>query len=236
MRYLFLFLVLLNLAYWGWQQTVAPPEPLPPARVVADVPPLLLLGERETGVVPPAEPEAVEIAGDETREVSDDTEPAQRRCFTVGPLRTAESADSLAAAIGAEGFDVSLREREEEEIAGYWVYLAPYESRKAALAVARELADKGIKDYYVVPNGDYTNAVSLGLFSEPQRADRRTRRIADLGYEALTSVRYRTRTLFWLDYDEEGEAALPAQIWEHATTDAESIQRIARDCDEIAGG
>ena len=233
MRYLFLFLVLLNLAYWAWQHSVAQPEPLPPARVLADVPPLLLLSERDTGVTPAAE--AMPTADEPASEAVAETEPPLRRCFTLGPLRSSESAESLADAIEGAGFAVSLREREEEEIAGYWVYLAPYESRKAALAVARELAKKGIKDYYVVPNGDYENAVSLGLFSEPQRADRRTRRIADLGYEALTSVRYRTRTLYWLDYDEEGEAVLAAQIWEHATTDAESIQRIARDCDEIAG-
>ena len=39
----------------------------------------------------------------------------------------------------------------------------------------------------------------------------------------------------YVDYDESGERVLPAQIWEHAATDAESIQRIARECAEIAG-
>ncbi|HDP90130.1 MAG TPA: SPOR domain-containing protein [Thioalkalivibrio sp.] len=227
MRYLFLLLVLLNLGYWGWQQTLSPPPPAAPARVPADVAPLLLLSERETGVTPLA---VAPAAGPANESPAAEPVPDALRCYTLGPLRSPESAQALAALIEAEGVPVSMREREEEEIAGYWVYLPAFDSRRAAMAVARELADKGVKDYYVVPNGDYVNAVSLGLFSEPQRADRRTRQIAALGYDAITSVRYRTRTLYWLDYDERGERRVPAQIWEHATTDTESVQRISRDC------
>jgi len=228
MRYLFVLLVLLNLAYWGWQHTFPRAETAPPARVLADVEPLLLLSERESGAVAEAKTPVEPV----TESPAESPMETARRCYTLGPLRSEESALALAALIEAEGVAVGTREREEEEIAGYWVYLPQFESRRAALAVTRELADKGVKDYYVVPNGDYVNAVSLGLFSEPQRADRRTRQIAALGYEALTSVRYRTRKLYWLDYDEQGENRVPAQIWEHATTDTESLQRIARDCDQ----
>ena len=236
MRYLFFLLILANLGYWGWHQAVAQPKPLPPTRVIADVPPLLMLSEREAGELmpePETQPDIVAVADDA---ITPGEGGADRRCFTIGPYRTSELANAVLLAIREEqGFPVTLREREEEEIAGYWVYLEPYPTRKAALAVARELAQKGIKDYYVVPSGESVNAVSLGLFSEPQRADRRTRQIAELGYEALTTVRYRTRTLYWLDYDEVGEAALAPDVWSGAAGDADAVQRISRECGEIAG-
>lgn len=225
MRMLFLALLILNLAYFGWHY-YAPPEPPPePARIVAGIPPLELLKE------PAEEQQQAAIPESDTDDpVPDEAPPAPERiCYTLGPYKDADKAEAVEQAISEAGYAVSSRSIEQREVSGYWVYLPPQASRKEALALARKLAKKGVKDYYVVPDGENANAVSLGLFSEAPRAERRTQRIAALGYQAQTAVRYRTRTLHWLDYDEWQGEPLPAGIW-RAEQEGETVQRIMREC------
>ena len=129
------------------------------------------------------------------------------------------------------GFLVTRRVLEQEEVAGYWVHLAPYSSRKQALAAARDLAEKGLKDYYVVGEGENSNAVSLGLFSEKFRAERRMEYVRSLGYAPELTPRYRTRQVFWLDYDEVGDQSLTESLWHpEGVADETALQRLVRNC------
>lgn len=225
MRILFFLLIVLNAVYFVWNYLVPVPPPTPPAREFQGVAPLALLNERESGASAPDG-----VSSDGQTQGSPDVVSATRTCYTLGPLASVDRANTLSERISALGYAVTQRSIEQEEVSGYWVYLPPLASRSKALALAKEMAKKGVKDYYVVPNGENENAISLGLFSEAHRAERRTERIAELGYEASTTVRYRTRTLFWLDYDEAGAAPLSRDVWESDGEEGASIQRLARRC------
>lgn len=201
MRLLVLILVVLNGAYFAWWHFQSPAPVVPSTPRATDTPSLTLLSER-----PPT-------AG------------------TAGPVADAARAEALVRSIEDAGFLVTRRVLEQEEVAGYWVHLAPYSSRKQALAAARDLAEKGLKDYYVVGEGENSNAVSLGLFSEKFRAERRMEYVRSLGYAPELTPRYRTRQVFWLDYDEVGDQSLTESLWHpEGVADETALQRLVRNC------
>lgn len=231
MRLLAVALLALNAVAFGWQVYRVEPEPAPPRLQDPGVASLTLLAEVEAP--PPgltSESDAEAVSSPESSEPVDDTPAAgepEWLCFTLGPFLEPERAATLAEQIRERGLPASERPLEQREVSSYWVYLAPQPSRAEALSVARQLAQRGVKDYYVVTSGESRNAVSLGLFSEQARAERRARDIRKLGFSPELEVRYRTKTLIWVDYDEIRGEPLPPELW---ADDSGSVQQLARSC------
>lgn len=229
MRVLVAILVLINIGYWAWRSYQSDVPETVSVESDTGIPKLTLLSER-----------GQELAGSEegSEALPSPTPPpppvSAIRCYTLGPLSGEKNAKAVESAVVDAGFPASLRSYDQQEVSGYWVYLEPADSRRKALALAKELAQKGIKDYYVVGDGEFENAVSLGLFSEKARAERRAEYIRSLGYDPQSSVRYRTRTLYWLDYQEEGDSELRADIWTQVATDADNLQRLDRACEAVS--
>jgi hypothetical protein len=64
-----------------------------------------------------------------------------------------------------------LSQRRLDEVAGFWVYIAPLASRQAAVQKAGELKRLGVEDYFVVPDDPkWRNAISLGIFKTEEAA------------------------------------------------------------------
>lgn len=228
MRYLVLLLLVLNLAYFAWGALK------PESEMVTQLPPLpqgvtelTLLSEREPVALSLVSKTENQNPGSEA--ASEQAEPVLL-CYTLGPLTSEKSRDTLITRLQDLDVNVESRSLEQRETIGYWVFLPPLENRKAALAIAEELAKKGIKDYYVVTDDEYRHAVSLGLFSEKARADRRMAHIRTLGYKPQKIVRYRDRTYYWLDYQLNGEEAVPDAVWKDLSSGKEKIQKLDRSC------
>ena len=67
-----------------------------------------------------------------------------------------------------------LTQRRQEEVAGFWVYIAPLPSRQAATQKAGELKRLGVDDYFVVPDDPkWRNSISLGVFKTEDAAKAR---------------------------------------------------------------
>jgi hypothetical protein len=62
-----------------------------------------------------------------------------------------------------------------------WVIFPPLPSHPAALAKLAELAAAGITDAFVVKDGTWVNALSLGLYANEEAARRRVRELEDKG-------------------------------------------------------
>lgn len=129
-------------------------------------------------------------------------------CYTIGPLpgpvQQQRARDRLAPFAGR----LRSRQTRADRDRGWWVYL-PTASRDAALELARELAGRGVEDYYVVVDGDDENAVSLGLFQDRGNARQRLARIRGLGYDAQMGVRREDIPQYWVDYRIDPEARSP---------------------------
>src|SRR5690606_12837132 len=72
-------------------------------------------------------------------------------------------------------------------------------SREQALATARQLAARGVRDYYVVTAGEQENTVSLGLFRELANAEKRRDDLQAQGFRAQLEPRTEQASQWWID-------------------------------------
>ncbi|MCH6572429.1 MAG: SPOR domain-containing protein [Proteobacteria bacterium] len=120
-------------------------------------------------------------------------------CRSIGPFSKADDAEEAARTL--QGLDFSVRRRSEpgQLFVGYWVNIAAAEDRAAAEVITDALRADGVTDFYIVPSGDDQNAISLGVFSELGRAQRRLQQLSDRGFGAQVNQRYRDGEVSWLD-------------------------------------
>ena len=210
MRILFLFLLLLNLLFAAWQY-------YSPEKIVVQTPPvsdrlerLVLLKEVDRLVE--KEHEVIEQVGDNVVDIA----VQNKVCFTLGPYTDKDVVTQIESQIGAEVFDFVVREREEQELHRYWVYLPGYKDRNSARKGSKLLAKKNIKDYYIIQKGDKKNSISLGHFKEKPNADERVKELGKLGFEPEIEVIYRAYQLYWLDYSlKDDRAEIESKIQEY---------------------
>ncbi len=63
----------------------------------------------------------------------------------------------------------------------HWVIFPPLPSPQSATAKLDELAAAGVQDAFVVKDGAWRNAISLGLYADDEAARRRVREVEDKG-------------------------------------------------------
>lgn len=152
---------------------------------------------------PPAKP-ATKAGAGETLLAPAETAPTSPRrsyrCLALGPF--ANQVDLRAARTAIAPRTVRSRQRQEQtsESHGWRVFLPALATREQALAQARRLDAKGIKDYFVVTaQGDLQNSVALGLFHDPANARKRRDEVIAAGFPARMSERTETTPVWWLD-------------------------------------
>lgn len=76
-----------------------------------------------------------------------------------------------------------------------WVYIPPQPDQDTAKSKAKQLAELGVDDYFVVNNGGkWQNAISLGVYSSKEAADRRLEELRNKGVRSAV-VRDKDDTL-----------------------------------------
>lgn len=188
MRALVLILILLNLGflYWHTQHAVPSARSAVPDTEIPGQPGvarLVLLAERER----------------ETNGQTAVSAVPERRCETIGPLPDHAGAEAQRSRLEAQGASVSVRTVSQEVVSSYWVFLPALGSREEARRLAGMLTDRGVRDLYVINEGEHRHGVSLGLFSEHERARRRVEELEVLGHVPRIEARFRTQTVYWLD-------------------------------------
>lgn len=189
LRSLVVLLACMNLsvaAWWWWHEA---PEVAAPPPVEQGVGGLVLLGEAEPG---PA-PDAAELAG------IPQPMPERPVCLSLGPFETPAELRAAINALTPVVARLQFREVQATAVRGYRVYLPAAGSREEALAAARQLAARGLRDYYVVTAGDQQNTVSLGQFNELANAERRREEISAMGFQPRLEPRTEQATQWWVD-------------------------------------
>lgn len=230
-RSIFFALLLANIVYFGWNYADPPrPQNVVLKKIPLQAKVLRLLSER-TQARAPAEALDPEQPSDMVSEAqAPPPEPANKRCYSLGPFDGRPAAELWAQRIEVTGFPVAVRAIDERQRSTFWVYIAPVKDHQTALRIGRKLANKGIKDYFVVTDDDNPNAVSLGLFSRQEGAQRRLAQIRSLGFEPKIDVKHEEKTSYWLDYDETKGDPLPDLLWQSIAAENKTIQRIPREC------
>ena len=234
MKWLFVLLVLGNLAFWGYTRLDVPPAPTDwkahqiNATKIALAPvlpaPAATPGKDAT---PPADAKASDAAAkpedakpadkpaegaDARKDVpvekpaaeekpakgkdSKETKPADKpalACFEwrgVLPDDLPNVRKKLSALKLGGDVHVQLPDVDRSKVR-YWVYITPRSSQADAQRKADELKTLGVADYFVVNDGSkWQNAISLGLFSSKDAADRR---LADLKEQGVRSAQVNER-------------------------------------------
>ena len=192
MRLAFALLLFANIAWYGWTHWVATPDE-PPATAAA-------------------------AAGQWSR--SSRARPRRRRrrshrcaspnhCLSLGPFT--DLTDAARASTLLRENELEPRQRAGEGVVwkGFWVTLEGVPDRAAANAIIERLRRAGVADAYAMPAEGRDVTISLGLFSERQRALRRLDDAKAVGLAPRIVDRERTGTVYWIDVDVVPPAELP---------------------------
>jgi len=242
-RYLAFFLVLANLAYFGWYQYSPGQKPaeILPVPVPPGINQLVLLSERAVAETPA-----------ETREVvvvKKPAEPVEQRAAVTMQTETKDYTEQ----VSGSGAVTQDREVEPEPVSvapeRVCQTVGPLLNTDDVTSISEKLSPHGfqlnVRDgkvrepagYWVympaMPAGkarsivadldaqgmkDYfigrKNHISLGIFSTEKKARKRLNRVKELGYDAELGQRYRSRAVYWLDVGDGELPLLDSQIWE----------------------
>lgn len=122
------------------------------------------------------------------------------RCLAVGPFTTQVDLRTTRTALASRTVRSRQRQEQTTESHGWRVFLPAQDTRELALAQAKRLEAKGIKDYFVVSaQGELQNSVALGLFHDPANARKRRDEVIAAGFPARMSERTETTPVWWLD-------------------------------------
>jgi hypothetical protein len=124
-----------------------------------------------------------------------------KRCISVGPFRDVSETAHAASILRGGGYDPRQRVAEGEVWAGVWVYLPLPSLRAAAEQILTKLKSNGIDDALEMPGPNDGAVISLGLFSEPKRAQARISQAQALGFNPGIADRKRTGNVYWIDID-----------------------------------
>lgn len=215
LRSIVVLLVCLNLGVGLWWLMRSDPESVPPPALETGTGSLVLLGEAE--LPPPSD--AAEVGGVPV------PLPDTPACHSLGPFATPAELRVAMNALTPHVGRIQFREVPATQLRGYRVYLPAADSREAALATARQLAARGVRDYYVVTAGAQENTVSLGLFRDLANAEKRRDELSTQGFQAVLEPRTEDAAQWWIDY-----AAEPGFDWRALLPDRSDIGARPVDC------
>jgi hypothetical protein len=124
-----------------------------------------------------------------------------KRCISVGPFRDVSEAAHAASTLRGGGYDPRQRVADGEVWAGVWVYLPLPAARQLADQTLAKLKAGGIDDALEMPGPNEGSVISLGLYSEPKRAQARVAQAQALGFNPGIADRKRTGNVYWIDID-----------------------------------
>lgn len=210
MRVVVIVLVAVNflyLAWAGWIDSPAP-TPAPPPKSGDPLPQLVLLSEHlpRTGnasSIAPSSGEAIPASASLTQPVTAGTPPPapSERCVSVGPFTDLAKAARGAALLRDRGFEPKQRAEQGEQWEGYWVSVGGLRSPADETKLMKALDRAGIRDAHVMPEEGGEKRISVGLFSERDRAEKRAQAVKKLGFTAEIAERTQPAAVYWIDMD-----------------------------------
>ena len=214
MRALLVILVLANAGFAAWALLVDRPVESPAARDIGRLKRLMLVAEVPAGKAsahpPPAPAAPVASAASSTPGASApmasspaagaaQAPQAEGACVTVGPFEEQSRAVDAVTQLRGRGLVPRQRTENVEDLVEYWVYLGGFATDAAEQRTLRQLHARGLSDAAVMPGTEHGRRLSLGLFSEHARAERRARDARALGVVPQIEEQRHTRASYWVD-------------------------------------
>lgn len=199
-------LIGLNVLYLAWAGWIDTPAPAPPPPASTDpLPRMALVSESVSSAATAsiASPTSADASSSASLSQPVSTVPASDadRCVSVGPFNDLAQAARGAALLRERGFNPKQRAEQGDLWAGYWVSVGGLGSPAEETQLMKALDRAGIRDARVMPDEPGGRRVSVGLFSERERAEKRAQAVKKLGFSADISERKQPGTVYWVDMD-----------------------------------
>jgi hypothetical protein len=206
-------LVLANVCYFLWEhgiaktpETVVAPAPTGTLKLASESPEAVrtessssAAGSSAAGT--PTAPAKPEVQDGAREGANSGLLTNVKRCISVGPFRDVSEAAHAASTLRGGGYDPRQRVADGEVWAGVWVYLPLPTVRSVADQTLAKLKAGGIDDALEMPGPNEGSVISLGLYSEPKRAQARVAQAQALGFNPGIADRKRTGNVYWIDID-----------------------------------
>lgn len=186
MRFAFFALLAVNAAWFAWAGWIDRPA----RPVVASGPPLPQLRLASEAGLDAGGPGAMQPVTQ-----------LPARCVSVGPFEDLANVARAAAMLEERGLVTRQRAEQGEALVGYWVFVEGFEDAASQARMLRRLERGGITDAHAMAESEGTRRISLGVFSDRARAERRAQAAARLDVEAQLVERKRAGAVYWIDFD-----------------------------------
>lgn len=220
MRWMFLWLVVLNLFYYVWNQQQAPIR-------VTEIAPLPSVREGKSEIRLLSESDAPVEREASRREIPESV------CLFLGAFDAREAAEQVEQRLLSLDIRSSVQAIEAQSGLDYWVYLTPLASRQASLRQLRELQARRI-DSYIITEGELANGISLGIFPRIDSAEAVMQRLRVAGYEPALKELPRAHRSFWVRIDPASRRLAGDLLLERLALDFKGLQHQLMPCEGIA--
>lgn len=193
MRAVFFLLLFANLVFVAWAEWIDVPPAAPANDSYAKLPRLKLVDEMPRGQKTPP-------PGNARKTVLEPPAPASR-CVSIGPFLDEPSAARGSSILQEKGFNPRPRAEQGEVSKGFWVYLSDLKTDREVTRALRSLQQSHVEDAHLTPDSGDVNRISVGIFSERDRAERRAQSLRKLGLEPQIAERKLPGKIFWMDVD-----------------------------------
>lgn len=137
---------------------------------------------------------------------------ATNMCMRVGAFSSMADANDFVEKLSEGGVKSTVKNVLVSTTVGFWLHLPPLPSSKELRRRLAELQRQGI-DSYAIPDGELANGVSLGMFSEQQRAESLQKSISQLGYRPKIAEVPREKRELWVFLLRGEEQKVSDEMW-----------------------
>lgn len=222
MRTVFLLLLSANLLFLAWARWIDSPREEAQQDALAHLPRLQLVTQPSGAGTQSASPQGAEpavapvpngpasapapgpvpqgsVPRVRTEQVALRGSDSPPSCTSVGPFGDLASAARAAGLLTQRGFQLRQRAEEGETIEGYWVFVGGLKSDEQVAEIVDRLAKSGLTDAHVMKSSPGNLRVSVGMFSNRGRAERRATVVKNMGLPAEIGERKFPGTVYWVD-------------------------------------
>jgi hypothetical protein len=211
-RTAFFALLLVNLVFMAWAHWIDVPLEPPVNQADARLPQLVLTSEAPARFAAAVQVPAPTVSPTVSEASAPTATPAARRCVSVGPFNDLAQEAHAISLLQERGFTPQQRTEEGDIRDGFWVYVGGIKTAADETKTLRALQDAGIADAHAMAAADDGRRVSVGLFTDRSRAERRARVVQHLGFSPDIVDRHRSGTIYWVDLDlGTSDAAVPTE-------------------------
>ena len=229
MRFIFFTLLIVNVCFAIYVYRVVALEPVvvsagEPALELRSSGSLILLNEIEKKPIVETVRlrESANVASQSSGSLSESSEgvaisasqssEATNMCMRVGAFSSMADANDFVEKLSEGGVKSTVKNVLVSTTVGFWLHLPPLPSSKELRRRLAELQRQGV-DSYAIPDGELANGVSLGMFSEQQRAESLQKSISQLGYRPKIAEVPREKRELWVFLLRGEEQKVSDEMW-----------------------